>query len=143
MAKRVTDAVERRQAQHAYREIFEKVPDGIVVHDPADGSFVDMNRQYAELFGYDRDEFLRAGFEVIHPGESPYTVENAKRHIQEAVNKRPQTFEWPGVRKDGDQFWTEVHLTPVSLHGASRILAVVRDVTARTEREQELDAKDR
>ncbi|MFB6312289.1 MAG: response regulator, partial [Salinirussus sp.] len=100
LAKRIIDAVEHRHAKVNYREIFEKIPDGIVVQDPEDGAFTDMNQRYAELFGYDRQELLEAGFSAIHPDEEPYTLENARQRVEEAVSEGPQTFEWLGETKN-------------------------------------------
>lgn len=123
-----------------YEQIFEMIPDGIVIHDPETFDFVDMNRKYAEMFGYDsKEEFLDAGFPTIHKGEPPYTTERAREHVQQAIEHGPQTLEWPGVRKDGSEFWAEVHLTPIQLHSEERILAVVREVTERHEYAEELE----
>lgn len=139
LAKRIIDAVEHHNVKTSYREIFEKVPDGIVIHEPTDGSFTDMNEQYAELFGYEREELMTAGFAAIHPNEGPYSLESARQRVREAADRGPQTFEWPGLRKDGEMFWAEVHLTPTQLHGNNRILAVVRDISDRKERVRQLE----
>ncbi|WP_251328010.1 PAS domain-containing protein [Haloplanus pelagicus] len=140
LAKRIVDAVEHRYAETNYREIFEKIPDGVVIQDPADGSFIDMNAQYARMFGYDREELLDAGFGAIHAGDPPYTLENARQRIRRVIDQGPRTFEWPGITKDGEQFWAEVHLTPTRLHGNERILAAVRDVSERRERKRRFEA---
>jgi len=139
LANRIVDAVEHHRAETNYREIFESVPDGIVVHDASDGSFVDMNTKYAEMYGYDREEFLDIGFEAIHPDEPPYTQERAAEQVARAIEEGSHSFEWPAVRKSGEQFWTEVHLAPTLLNGQDRVLATVRDVTERKERERELE----
>jgi len=139
LAKRIIDAVAHRHARTSYREIFEKVPDGIVIHDPSDCSFIDMNDEYAEMFGYDREEFLQAGFNVIHTDEDPYTLAKARQRVQQVVDGGPQTFEWPVVKRDGTQFWTEVHLASVRLHGRDCILAVVRDITDRKQIQADVD----
>lgn len=140
LADRVTEAIEHHRARVNYEQIFEKIPDGIVIHEIESFEFVDMNQKYVDMFGYDnQEEFLDAGFESIHIDEPPYTLENAKQHVQQALEEGPQTFEWPGVRKDGSQFWSEVHLTPIRLHGQEQILAAVRDVTERHEYERELE----
>jgi len=139
LARRIVDAVERRRAETNYRQIFEKSPDGIVVHDPADGSFVDVNAEYADMFGYEREGLLEAGFSAVLPDESPYTAAAARKRIQRAVDQGSRTFEWPGVRRNGERFWAEVHLTPARLHGTEQVLAVVRDVTDRKESEQALE----
>ncbi|MFA1611754.1 hybrid sensor histidine kinase/response regulator [Halobellus rubicundus] len=140
LAKRIRDAIEHRYAKTNYREIFEKTPDGIVVHDPEDGSFTDMNAQFAEMFGYDRAELMDAGFEAIHLDEEPYTLERARRLVEEAADEEPQTFEWCNVTKEGECFWVEVHLTLTQLHGQNRVLAVVRDISDRKERERRFEA---
>ncbi|MFB6198481.1 MAG: ATP-binding protein, partial [Halobacteriaceae archaeon] len=85
--------------------------------------------------------FLDVGFEAIHPGDPPYTAENARQLIQQAVNQGPQTFEWPGVTNGGEQFWAEVHLTPIKLGGDDLLLGVVRKISERKEREQELEQR--
>ncbi|AZH24887.1 PAS domain S-box protein [Haloplanus aerogenes] len=142
LADRVVDAADRSRDSVDYRAIFEHSPDGIVVQNP-DGSFVDMNDAYADLFGYDREAFLEADFEAVHPDEPPYTLDHAREQIRDALESGPRTFEWPGITSDGEQFWTEVHLTPIRLDGADRVLATVRDVTERKERERELQRAER
>ncbi|MEF8856382.1 MAG: PAS domain S-box protein [Haloplanus sp.] len=142
LADRVLDAVDDARSGGDYRELFEHSPDGIVVQEP-DGSFVDMNDTYAALFGYDRETLLTAGFEAVHPDEQPYTVDSARERIREVLDSGPRTFEWPGVKSDGERFWTEVNLTPIRLDGADRVLTTVRDVTERQERERELRRTDR
>lgn len=141
LANRIVNAVDQYRSHLNYRRVFENLPDGIVIHDIEDGSFVDINSTYADLMEYNREELLTAGFESILPDEPDYRIADAKERIQQAVDEGPQTFEWPAVRKDGTRFWTEVHLTPIRLLGASRVLAVVRDITQRKEREEELREK--
>jgi len=141
LADHVVAAVDRFRGSVDYRELFERSPDGIVVQNP-DGSFVDMNDAYAELFGYDREAFLEAGFEAIHADE-PYTLDRARAQIRETLESGPRTFEWRGVTKGDERFWAEVHLTPIRLRGADRVLATVRDVTERKERERDLRRTER
>jgi PAS domain S-box-containing protein len=139
LAKRIIDAVERYYAEANYQQIFESVPDGIAIQDPADGSFVDINTRYAALFEYTREELLEAGFEVLHPEEEPYTLEKARQALQNVSQEGAKTFEWPGVTKHGNTRWTEVNLEPTQLNGEARVLAAVRDITDRKERERELE----
>ncbi len=139
LANRILDAAELHRSKTNYREIFEQSPDGIVIHDPADGTMLDINTQYADLFGYEKSELLDAGFEAILPDEAPYTAEAARNRVRDVIEGGAQTFEWPGVRKDGTRFWAEVHLRPVELHGRQRVLAAVRDITERRAHEEELE----
>lgn len=138
LADRIATVVERREAERTYREIFENIPDGVVVHDPQDGSFTDMNAQYAALYDYEKAELMDAGFAAVLPAAGPYSIDNALDRVEAAIAEGPQTFEWQGVRKGGEQIWTEVHLTPITLHGNDRILAVVRDITERKRQADQL-----
>jgi len=139
LANRILNAAELHRSKTNYKEIFDQSPDGIVIHDPADGTMLDINTQYADLFGYEKSELLDAGFETILPDEPPYTVEAARDRVRDVSDGGPQTLEWPGVRKDGSRFWAEVHLRPIELHGRERVLAAVRDVTERRSYEEELE----
>lgn len=124
-----------------YREIFEKIPDGITLHDAADGAIVDVNQQFCEMLGYTREELLELDFEALHIDEPPYTSERAEEYIQKAATDGPQTFEWRDVTKDGDILPVEVHLRQTTIDDEDRILATVRNITERKEREQELQRK--
>jgi PAS domain S-box-containing protein len=138
LANRITNAVARRHARTNYREIMEKVPAGIVVHDPENGAIVDMNAKFPALFGYTRPELFDAGFQVIHRDDDPYTIERARELVHDTVSTGAQTFRWPGVTKGGESIWTEVHLRSARLDGRLRVLAVVRDISGRKRQEETL-----
>ncbi|WP_251330047.1 hybrid sensor histidine kinase/response regulator [Haloplanus pelagicus] len=139
LAERIPAAVDhRRRLSPDHREVFESIPDGVVVHD-ADGTVVDVNEAYAAMFGYERRELLDAGLDAILPDETPYSATAARRRVREAADRGPRTFEWPGVTADGERFWTEVHLASTRLDGRDRLLAVVREITDRKERERDLE----
>lgn len=121
-----------------YQELFEKMPDGVTIHDPATGEILDTNQQFCEMLGYTRDELLTLGFEDIHIDEPPYTSDRAEEYIRKAATEGPQTFEWIDKTKDGDTLPVEVNLRQTTIDDAPRILAVVRDITQRKENEQEL-----
>jgi PAS domain S-box-containing protein len=63
--------------------------------------------------------------------------------VRQAIEEGAHTFEWPGVRQDGSEFWAEVHLAPVELDGQDRVLASVRDVTERRHYQAELELQER
>lgn len=122
-----------------YHEIFEAIPDGITVHDATDGSILDANQTFCEMFGYTREELLELDFEALHVDKPPYTSERAGQYIQKAATEGPQTFEWRDETKDGEVVPVEVHLRQTAIGDDQRILAVVRDITDRNEGERELE----
>lgn len=122
-----------------YTELFDKIPDGITIHDPSDGSIITANSQFCEMLGYDREELPELDFETLHVNEPPYTNERAREYIQKASSEGPQHFEWLDKTKAGEPLPVEVHLRETELDGDERILAVVRDISERRAREQELE----
>ncbi|SDY93278.1 PAS domain-containing sensor histidine kinase [Halopenitus persicus] len=124
-----------------YQELFEKIPDGITLHDAEDASVIDANEQFCEMLDYTRSELLELGFEDFILNEPPYTIERAEEYIQKAATDGPQTFEWRDETKAGDPIPVEVHLRQTNLDDRQCILAVVRNITDRKERERELKRK--
>ncbi|WP_136715590.1 PAS domain S-box protein [Halorientalis salina] len=112
-----------------YRELFENVADGLVLHDPATGEILDVNRQYCEMNGYDRSELVGADIGLVSADDPQYTRTEALDRIREAREDGPLLFEWRHVDRDGREFPVEVHLSTVELDGNVRVLASVRDVS--------------
>ncbi|WP_227134660.1 PAS domain S-box protein [Halorubellus salinus] len=129
------DVTERHQLEQTYREVFESVSDGLVVHDPETGEILDVNERFCELNGYDRDELVGDTIDVVTNPE--HGIADAREKIRAAREEGPQLFEWPSHRKDGSTFPAEIHLSVVEIRGAERVLASVRDVTERLRRERE------
>jgi PAS domain S-box-containing protein len=135
----VRDVTERREIERAYRQVFESVGDGLVVHDPETGEILDVNERFREMNGYDADELVGETVDVVTSVGEGYSYEEANRHIRRAREAGPQLFEWRNERKDGTTFPVEVHLAIVEIRGEERVLASVRDVTERKRREHEYE----
>ena len=136
-----TDATERRQLERTYREVFESVSDGLVVHDPETGEIRDVNERFCEMNGYDREELVGEDIDVVTGPDHAY--EEAQDRIRAAREEGPQLFEWRNERADGGTFPVEVHLSVVEIRGEERVLASVRDITERREREEQLEERRR
>ncbi|WP_318569717.1 PAS domain S-box protein [Salinigranum marinum] len=133
----VSDVTDQRELERTYRELFESVSDGLVVHDPETGEILDVNDRYCELTGYGHDELVGADIGIVMTADPDYSEAAAKRLIDAAREEGPQLFEWRGARKDGGTFAAEISLTIVELEGRERVLASVRDVTERKRRQRE------
>ena len=133
------DVTERRELEQTYRDIFENVSDGLVVHDPETGEILAANERYCELTGYEREELLDSTVRPIMPEDPEYTYADVLRKIEKAREEGPQLFEFKGERKDGTVFVSEVHLRTIEIRGNERVLASVRDITARKRRKQEYE----
>ncbi len=125
--------------QQAYEALFEKISEGLVVHDPETGVIVDVNERFCEMNGYERSELLGESIGMVLTDADGYGPEAAKEMIQRARTEGPQRFEWRNQHRDGETFPVEVDLTVIELGDAERVLASVQDITERKRREQEYE----
>ncbi|MFT4921595.1 MAG: PAS domain S-box-containing protein [Haloarculaceae archaeon] len=123
----------------AYEALFEKISEGLVVHDPETGAIVDVNERFCEMNGYERSELLGEPIGIVMTEEEAYGPEGAKEMIQRARTEGPQRFEWRNQHRDGETFPVEVDLTVIELGDAERVLASVQDITERKRREREYE----
>ena len=131
------DVTERRQLEETYRELFENVSDGLVIHDFETGEIRDVNERFCEMNGYERDELVGETADIVTAPDHEFG--RAREKIEAARTKGPQLFEWRNQRKNGDTFPVEVHLSVVDIRGEERVLGSVRDITERKRREREYE----
>ena len=126
--------------ERKYRSLFEDSRDALMLLD-RDG-FFDCNEQTLELFEIDSVEaFTEYTPWELAPlsqpdGSNSKTV--ALEHIERAFDEGAAFFEWTHQRADGTVFAAEVKLSRFEHQGEPAIHAIVRDISARKEREQKL-----
>lgn len=120
-----------RDSEERFRYTFEQAAIG-VAHIAPDGSFIRINRRFADMTGYTIDELLQMrAQELSHPGD----LEDANAAVQRAIEGKAETFssERRFLRKDGTVIWVD---DTVSLlrdeYGQPRyFIAMVADATGR------------
>ncbi len=133
---------ELRESEISYREIFEASEACIFVHDINTGAILDVNERSCETYGYSKQELRTIDVGQLGSGEPPYTLEDASRLIQRAIDGEKLKFEWHRKNKDGSLHWDEVFLRRASIGGQDRILAFTREITARKQAEAALQASE-
>mgnify|MGYP005840532481 CR=1 FL=1 len=127
-----------KSAERNYREIFDRTSEAIFVHDINNGTIVDINQAATTIYGYTPEEAREITMSDISSGEYPYNKEEAMRVITQACQENGKIFEWHARKKDNSLFWAEVNLQPAYIGGKQRLLAVIHDITARKQAENEL-----
>ncbi|MBX0298241.1 PAS domain S-box protein [Haloarcula nitratireducens] len=133
----IRNAEEKQRETKHYETIVETVSDGIFVSD-GENRFTLVNQAYADMVGYDREDLLGSQTErFIDEMETPKA--ELRRELA-TDNHKPKTYEATLKTASGEQIETEATLAPLSMgdEKALDFVGVVRDVTARNERERKL-----
>lgn len=128
-----------RESEANYRDIFNTTHDALIVNDET-GRIIEANRSAETVFGYTREELLHKSVEDLISAEPPYSFPEALVLMKKSLEEGTQEFEWLSRRSNGESFWTEIAITPTSIIGEKRVLAVIRDITERKEMEHMKEA---
>jgi len=128
-----------RESKNNYQDIFNTTHDALIVNDAA-GRVIEANKAAEIMFGYVHEELVHMSVESLISGEPPYSFQEALLLMEKSLKEGTQQFEWRSRRKNGESFWTEIAITPTSVLGESRILAVISDITERKEMEHMKEA---
>jgi len=128
-----------RESKNNYLDIFNATHDALIVNDRS-GRIIEANRSAEIMFGHSREELLHMSVEDLISGEPPHSFSEALALMEKALAEGTQEFEWLSRRKNGKTFWTEIAITPTSVVGEKRILAVISDITERKEMEHMKEA---
>ncbi len=122
-----------------FRAIFDAIPDGVIVINPA-GEILDANVQAVALFGYERAEMVGQKVELLVPekfrGGHPAKRDGYfKRPVQRPMGSG---LFLKGRRKNGTLIDVEISLSPLHAPEGTLVLACIRDITERKKLEHEL-----
>lgn len=121
------------ESEAAYRELFDKSSEALIVHDANCFRIYEVNEAFCELYGYSREEARQLTIEDISALDIP-SDEIAQR-VAGAIHEGTLRFEWTARRKDGSTFWADVTLKSARISGELRVIVTVRDITRRKEAE--------
>jgi PAS domain S-box-containing protein len=125
-----------RESEEKYRTLIEQSHDAVTIHQHGGYEFV--NQRGTELFGRGEEEILDLSvWDVVHPEDADKLADVAETESL-ALGER-QTFEARIERPDGDVRHCEFSTTVISYQGDTAVLASIRDITERKERERELE----
>lgn len=129
---------ELRRKEENYREIFNGTSDAIFIHDAEDGKILDVNQAMLSMYECSYEDALTGDIGKFSKGVSPYRVEDAKLRLQDAVVHGSNSFEWVARKLSGELFWADVDLRSTMIGNQLRVLASVRDITARKQTLEQL-----
>jgi PAS domain S-box-containing protein len=131
---------ELRQSNQQLERVFESSHDPIFVVDPRADEVRRTNPAAQELFGYTEAEMLDRGPSDFHPHE----MDRFRRLVDEVyATGSGWTDDLACRHADGHPIPVEISASTVEYGGRTCLLAIVRDVSERRERERELERTER
>ncbi len=115
-------------------------PDAIVVTD-AEGRIKVTNPQLERLFKYSTNELQGHAIEILIPERyrQNYYAHRSEHDCNPHIPPMGAALELFGVRKDGTEFPLDIMLCPVETPRGRIVLGVIRDITERKQREEDMD----
>ncbi|EKD30709.1 MAG: PAS/PAC sensor hybrid histidine kinase [uncultured bacterium] len=87
--------------------IFQQLPIGIAIIDPASGKFLFINSSFAQILGYTEEELLKKTFQSItHPEDLNKNLELHEKLLKGETDS--YNIEKRNVRKDGVVIWVDL-----------------------------------
>lgn len=144
MTGSVVDISERMEAQqraedaeHQFRQLFERNPLPFWVFDVGSLRFLEVNEAAIKQYGYSREEFLAMTILDIRPAEDrPRVMAEVARHASRlSFDDAPV---WQHRRKDGVLLQVKIYSVDIQFNGRPARLVLAEDVTEHLAFEREL-----
>ncbi|MFW6320667.1 MAG: PAS domain S-box protein [Halohasta sp.] len=134
----------RRRSEATYEGLLRLAPDAIFVVDAATGTIETVNERAASLTGFTADELRGMSVLDLHPEADR---ERYAALLDDGFDERIQSRFDDGTplvieRSDGTTVPIEIGVSWVDIDDRTAILGIVRDITERREREQDLRIKE-
>jgi len=128
-----------KESERKFKEIFNSTNEAIFIDEAQTGKMIEVNDAMLKMYGYtSKEEVLGGNIGDLSANIPPYTEEEAQRLIKEAIDEKPQVFEWLAKKKNGEVFWVEVSLRRTEISGKDSVIAVARDISERKQAEKAL-----
>ena len=119
----------RFESEARFRELFERIPDGVMVVDATTRRFVLGNGQLCRMLGYTLEELAPMDVTGIHPAAALPRVIAEFETV--AANESHLAADLPVQRKDGSVFLADILSSHVIIAGRQCVLGLFRDTTER------------
>ncbi len=133
----VTERRERQQELERYRAIVEAVDHGVYVVDE-DGEFVMVNESYVEMTGYDREDLIGSTVDLVVDDETAERARELRTELAEG-DRDTASLEASLKTASGDELPAEATFSLMPEEDQLFAIGLVRDVTGRVRREEQLE----
>ena len=139
----ITERRKRKRDLELKERAMDEATVGITISDPGteDNTLVYVNDGFVEQTGYSRDEALGRNCRFLQADDRD---QPALDDLRDAIAaEEATTVELRNYRKDGEQFWNRLSVTPIYNENGELVnyIGIQQDITESKERERELRAE--
>ncbi len=127
-----------RESETRYRTAFQTSQDGICISRLSDGRFIDVNKAYLDMMGYEREEMIGRTSLELNFWVEPELRQDIALRLSRKPYIRDQLTRYR--RKDGQLIWVLISASVIEIEDVSCILSLVRDITESKAAEERLSA---
>ncbi|TNF25267.1 MAG: PAS domain S-box protein [Deltaproteobacteria bacterium] len=111
----------------------------IISHTDADGIITDVNSNFCEISGYNKEELIGKDHNIVNSGEHP--IEFFEQMWNTLTSNQIWTGEIKNISKNGDEYWIYSAIKPKhdAKDNLTGFISIALDVTKRKDIEKELD----
>ncbi len=122
-----------------FEAFIDAIPDAVAIVDER-GRIALVNAQTEALFGYSATELTGQPIELLIPERFRRNHPHHRKSFEENPRARPMGtgLDLYGLRKNRSEFPVEISLSPLKTRSSSMVIAAIRDVSERKEREEAL-----
>lgn len=127
------------ESERRYRGLFERMSEGII-HSDVSGKILTVNPGLCKILGYQAEELIgELAYEKLHTSATGHML---KKKIESRKMGIPGSYETTFLRKDGEEVWTHVSVTPDYDPEGNFIgvMTIIMDVNERKRAEMEAAA---
>jgi diguanylate cyclase (GGDEF)-like protein/PAS domain S-box-containing protein len=125
-----------RTSEARYRTVFQTSLDSVMICRMSDGQFIDVNKAFLDLVGFDYDEVIGRTFSEINIWSSPEFLKNIPEVLNE--NSDIRDIETQIKKKNGETFWAVVSASVIEIEHVSCLLFVMKNISAAKAAEVEI-----
>jgi diguanylate cyclase (GGDEF)-like protein/PAS domain S-box-containing protein len=114
-------------SESRYRTAFQTSLDGIAISTLSDGRFIDVNKAFLEILGFEREEFIgRTSLEL-----NCFPDLQDRGNLVDRLRQNPsfQNVEVRYRKKTGETIWVLLSCSVIEIEGVQCILSVMRDIS--------------
>ena len=134
----INDNTIEKISEKKFKELLSSAPDGMIITNK-DGVIQMVNIQAEKIFEYPANELIGKKVETLIPTRFRNHVKYRSDYAKDPhTRKMGGTAELVGKKKNGEEFPTEISLSPIHTADGLLIASAIRDITERKQIELEL-----